>query len=132
MARMRAPKQASATLDLRELGALWLQGLNTSHDAGCGCGGLFAPELNSRTIEEDFLDYLCARYEREKLSDLAACVDSRRRELSQCASMSSFERWIEALGDAPIVEASRTRLIADIRTFVESMGGARRTPGICY
>ncbi len=133
MARMRAPGPASATVDLVELGAAWLQGLNTSHDAGCGCGGLFAPELNAKIIEEDFLDYLFSRYEREKLGELAVFVAARRKNAPRGdKDRNSFERWITALDEAKIGDAHRARLVADIRTFVESMGGARRAPGICY
>ncbi len=133
MALLRPPAPDDATPDLAELGALWLRGLNASHDAGCGCGGLFVPALSARLIEEDFLDYLHGRYEREKLAELAAFIDLRRRDDTRGAPPDTFERWIGALGDAPLAVADRARLARDIAVFVESMAGeTRRGPGVCY
>ena len=82
-------------------------------------------------IEEDFLDYLFAKYEREKTPELAAYVDARRRDATRAAVSNGFERWIMALDAAPLSEAMRDRLATDVRTFVESLGG-RRAPGVCY
>jgi hypothetical protein len=132
MAGLRAPTPASAPADLNELGAQWLRGLQTSHDAGCGCGGLFSPALDARIIEEDFLDYLFSRYEKEKLDELAAFIDARRNDATRGFGANSFDRWIVTLADANLADVSRARLITDIKTFVDSMGGGRRTPGVCY
>ena len=133
MARLRTPPTGNAKVDLPDLAASWLQGLNTTHDAGCGCGGLFAPALNARIIEEDFLDYLFARYEREQRASLTAFVDARRKDVTRGVAPNTFERWIVSLNDVALNDADRARLVADIATFVESMaGGARQGPSVCY
>ncbi len=132
MALMRAaPLEESA--DPAGLAELWTLGLQSGHDAGCGCGGMFAPALSARIIEEDFLDYLVGRYQKEKLSALETFVTLRRGGGGPGAAPPSFERWIASLDGAPLEPAARSRLLADIRIFVESLaGGARRGPGICY
>ena len=133
MALTRRPEAADASPDLAELGSLWQRGLATAHDAGCGCGGLFSPALNARVVEEDFLDYLHARYAKENHGELAMFVDTRRKDESRGVPPNTFDRWILGLDRSPLSSPDIIRLLGDIGTFVESMAGAtRRGPGVCY
>jgi hypothetical protein len=129
----RPPVPDDANADLAALASLWLRGLDTTHDAGCGCGGLFVPALNARLIEEDFLDYLHARYTGEGRAELAGFIAFRRDDPTRGIAPNTFDRWIATLGRSPLSNADIGRLLTDIATFVESMGGgARRGPGVCY
>lgn len=133
MAPLRPPAPASPVPDLAELGSLWQRGLATAHDAGCGCGGLFSPALEARVVEEDFLDYLHARYVKENQAELAMFVDMRRKDETRGIPPNTFDRWILSLDRSPLSSPDILRLLGDIGTFVESMAGAtRRGPGVCY
>ena len=128
---LRVPSASRAEPSLGDLARLWSEGLAVTHDPGCGCGGLFIPSLNAGMIEEDFLDYLFTKYEREKSDELMALVDARRKDASRANVSNGFDHWIMGLGEAKLSAKMRAKVVADIRTFVESLSG-RRGPGVCY
>ena len=125
--------QVAALPSLTELADLWREGLGRNHDPGCGCGGLFAPALSARVIEEDFLAYLHARYVKEGVEELVDFIGARTRGDTQGVGMNTFESWIASIECVAISRGARERLVKDIYTFVESMaGGGKRGPGVCY
>ena len=122
---LRLPPRGNPYADLA---TLWIEGLTTSHDPGCGCGGLFSPVLDARQIEEDFLDYLVDRYRKQNAVARAELINARRM-----SPTAPFESWIAALSDAPITEDEKCALFDDLRVFLESLASrSSRTPGICY
>ena len=130
MALLRPPAVQGGSAQLADL---WRQGLNRNHDPGCGCGGLFAPAVNARVIEEDFLDYLHARYVKDGISELANFVAVRRREVTSGIGANTFEGWLICIESATLSDAGRERLMKDIYVFVDSLGGGdQRGPGVCY
>jgi hypothetical protein len=124
---LRRPQSTAA--GFAGLAALWLEGLTRAHDPGCGCGGFFVPVLNAQTIEMDLLDYLLARYRQLAHTDLIALIEARR---SADASTTRFEDWIAGLETASLAPGCRALIEADLRTFLESLGGARGGVGVCY
>jgi hypothetical protein len=130
MAALRLPRDDAAPLTFAALAVLWREGLATPHDAGCGCGGMMMPALDAQTIEEDFLDYLHARYTAARQMALAAFLDQRRASTDDAKP--PFEEWIADLAETPLSDEDRTRLGDDIRTFLISLGDAGRRVGICY
>jgi hypothetical protein len=110
------------------LAALWTDGLNRSHDPGCGCGGLFAPVLQADMIEEDLTDYLLARYRQQGDTGLVRLIEQRKSE----APRRPFDLWIAGLSQVPLASADSERLEADLRVFLESLGGQGRSAiGFC-
>ena len=85
------------------------------------------PSLNAGMIEEDFLDYLFTKYEREKSDELMALVDARRKDASRANVSNGFDHWIMGLGEAKLSAKMRAKVVADIRTFVESLSGRRHS-----
>ena len=104
--------------EFAELADLWIEGLAAPHDAGCSCGGLFMPTIAAADIERDFLGFLAGKY--RDIGELRALVEA-------------FENWLGGLRDAPLSPDARARLLADLRTFLESFSGRGRSRfGVCY
>jgi hypothetical protein len=134
MAPLRPPVPAGrAETDFAALAELWLAGRNARHDPGCGCGGMMVPAPDPRAIEDDLLAYLDTRYESEGRTDLAASIERRIQAHAENGSAPPFETWLVGLANEPLGPDDRTRLIADLHRFLESLAGAsRRIPGVCY
>ena len=111
-----------------ELAELWIGGLSANHDASCACAGLFEP-VDARSIEADFCAILADRYRRETLRELIELLERRAARRDDAP----FERWIDSLRDAGLSEPAQTRLVADLRVFLESFAGhGRPRIGVCY
>ncbi len=132
MARLRTPAPTSAPPALADLARMWRDGLNRSHNAGCGCGGMSMPALSATDMEADFLDYLHTRYLGQQRTALAQCIDARRTDVTRETISNAFERWISNLDSAPLNADDAMQLRADIATFVVSMNSGSARPGICY
>jgi hypothetical protein len=110
-----------------EMADLWIEGIAAPHDAGCSCGGLFMPTIAAADIERDFLGFLAGKY--RDIEELRALVAER----SAAQRGEAFENWLARLGEAPLSSEGRERLLADLRTFLESFGGRGRSRfGVCY
>jgi len=115
----------------RDLAELWSSAIIFApHLAGCTCNGGFHIPLDAGAVEQDLIEFLSFRYQQEGLTKLAAFTDARAKE-----RRSSFNVWLRELDEAPLAAKDRKRLIADIRTTLESMqdmGGAQRGQIVCY
>jgi|GEM_PF-2602041 len=114
------------------LANLWVEGLSRAHDPGCGCGGLFMPALQADAVEEDLTDYLLARYSQLADEDLVRLIEARKAAVPGAAAR-RFEGWIAGLDQEGLSPESLKRIEADLRTFLESLGGqGQQGIGICY
>ena len=115
----------------RDLSDLWSSAIIFApHLAGCMCAGGFHVPLDAAAVEQDLIEYLAYRYKSEGLAALAAFTESRVQERK-----SSFNIWLREIDEAALAKADRARLIADIRTTLESMqdmGAAQRGQIVCY
>ena len=113
--------------EFAELADLWIEGLAAPHDAGCSCGGLFMPTIAAADIERDFLGFLAGKY--RDIGELRALVAAR----AAAPRGEAFENWLGGLRDEPLSPDARARLLADLRTFLESFSGRGRSRfGVCY
>jgi hypothetical protein len=125
---MRRPGAATSGV-CGELAELWVQGLSSPHDASCGCGGMAMPTFDPAGIERDLLDYLLGKYRVGSPEGLAEFITDRRDHPGSIR----FENWLAALGDASLPEDARTRLVADLKFFLDSFAEqARPRIGVCY
>ena len=100
------------------LADLWRRALSAGlHGSGCACGmGGFA--LTASDLEADILDFLAARYPRDRAPVLADVLAARRT-----ASASTFPAWLDDVR-ATLDDEDRVRLEGDVRTVLASIGGA--------
>ena len=89
------------------------------HAAGCACAGHVAMHLDPTAVEADVLDYLAARYEAEGNTGPARLIAERR-----AARGIGFASWLIGLDVAPMPEAARARLLADLETVISSLAAA--------
>ncbi|MGE3245304.1 MAG: hypothetical protein AB7F96_04925 [Beijerinckiaceae bacterium] len=115
----------------RDLSELWSSAIIFApHLAGCMCNGGFHIPLDPAAVEQDLMEFLEFRYKSEGRAALAAFTGARAQNRT-----SSFNIWLRDIDGADLPAADRDRLIADIRTTLESMqdmGGAQRGQIVCY
>lgn len=115
----------------QDLAELWSNAIIFApHLAGCTCSGGFCVPLDPAMVEEDLIDYLHNLYRNEGLDELAAFTAARNARRGEV----SFPLWLRALDEAPLAGPDRVRLMADIRTTLESMCDTRAKGDgfICY
>ena len=127
MMAMSRRSGSGARDEFAELADLWIEGLAAPHDAGCSCGGMYMPSIAAADIERDFLGFLAGKY--RDIDELRTLIADR----ATGPRAEAFENWLAGLGAAPLSTDARTRLLTDLRTFLESFSGRDRSRFVvCY
>ncbi len=99
------------------LSDLWRRALSAGmHGANCGCG-LGGFMLTGAELEADILDFLAARYPRDRDPQIADLLAARRSD-----SPMAFPHWLEDV-EMGLDADLRMRLNGDVRGVLESIGG---------
>ena len=86
---------------------------------GCMCAGGFHVPIDPAAVAQDVLTYLEDKYRSSGKAPLAGFAKEAM------AGASDFGDWLARLDDAPLAPQDRETLMADLKTTLDTMSGAR-------
>jgi hypothetical protein len=123
----RSWPDAAATDSLRRKAAgLWgTAATQALHGPFCSCAAP-AVQLDAGTIELDIIDFLDAKYRRERRDGLCAALEARRRDGTE-----NFLSWLVTLGlEGRISQSEFAEILVDVVAILESMTEHAKPTGL--